>query len=360
MKQEFVELDGSHLEGGGQILRTALSLSAILQKPFLIRNIRKNRKNPGLQAQHLTCVNAMAKICNANVKGAELESVELEFIPSKVNAGDYVFDVAHVKSSAGSVTLILQTILLPLALASGNSSVVLKGGTHVPFSPPFEFIEKVYLPLLKKMGLNCSVELKKPGFYPKGDGEILLKVEPVRQLNGVDLSARGDLIRIDGISATANLPLEIAKRQKLAMLNFLAGKSFQAEIVDVRWESASPGTIAFVCAEYSQTVAAFSTLGELKKKAEDVGRESVENFLAFNNSAATIDEHLQDQILLPSALANGETVFVVEKKTGHFETNLHTIKKFLPKLRVIEQASTYGKKHAIAIRIDWRLVFTSV
>ena len=193
----MINIDGSWGEGGGQILRTGLSLATITGQSVRIERIRANRSKPGLAAQHLTSVRAAATLCQAQVSGDTLGSMTLEFRPTRPpQAGQYTFDVteARVGGSAGAVTLILQTILMPLVLANGSSQVILKGGTHVAWSPPVTYIEEVYLPTLKQLGVEAEVKLNAWGWYPRGGGEVKLQVTGSQQtLNGLQLLERGVL-----------------------------------------------------------------------------------------------------------------------------------------------------------------------
>jgi len=220
----MIHIDGSYGEGGGQVLRTSLSLAAITGNPISIYNVRAGRKNPGLAAQHLTGVRATAAICDAEVRGDALGSMMLEFIPGKaVQAGNYTFDVSEARQggSAGAITLVLQTILLPLALATGDSQVTLKGGTHVPFSPPMTYIEQVYLPTLKQMGMEAELKLNSWGWYPQGGGVVELLVSGGRKLNGVHLVERGDLQQVRGLAIATELPSHIPQRMASRAENLL-------------------------------------------------------------------------------------------------------------------------------------------
>ena len=206
----MIEIDGSYGEGGGQILRTALALSAILRRPFTIHHIRSTRKNPGLQAQHLEAVKALARITEAETEGVRFESQKITFVPKRIVPGNYEFDVR----TAGSVTLLLQAIFLPLCLGEGTSRLTLVGGTHVPWSPPFHYFTEVLLTTLQPLGISVDPAIEKWGFYPRGGGKIHLKIEPVVELKSISLVDRGSLKKIRGLSAISNLPKHVAERQK--------------------------------------------------------------------------------------------------------------------------------------------------
>ena len=229
----MLTIDGTFGEGGGQILRTALALSLVTGKPFRIENIRAGRRNPGLLRQHLTAVNAATEISHAEVTGAAIGSRELTFAPGSVVSGVYSFAVG----TAGSTTLVLQTVLPALLVASGKSKVILEGGTHNPFAPPFDFLEKSFLPLVNRMGPRVTAELERPGFYPAGGGRMSVTVEPVIALQRLDLQVRGEVLDRRARAVVANLPISIAERE----LNVIARKmSWPRE-----WMKAeSVGTIA--------------------------------------------------------------------------------------------------------------------
>jgi RNA 3'-terminal phosphate cyclase (ATP) len=220
-RMDVLTIDGSFGEGGGQILRTALSLSTLTARAFRLVNIRARRRNPGLLPQHLSAVRAAAAISGAAVSGDQLGSVELNFAPSHLpRSGSYVFDVAQTaeRGSAGSVTLILQTLLVPLALADGASSLVLRGGTHVEWSPPFDDLASSYFPILRRMGFGIEAELKRWGWYPVGQGEVVCSIATapaeagVVGIKPVELLSHGPLRRIAGRAVAANLPAHIPQR----------------------------------------------------------------------------------------------------------------------------------------------------
>lgn len=330
----MIVINGSYGEGGGQVLRTSLTLSALLGQPVRIENIRAKRRNPGLQAQHLTGVWAIAQICNAELEGAALGSPTLTFRPqSQLRAGAYSFDVAEARKggSAGAATLVFQTLLLPLSFASGQSRLVIRGGTHVAWSPPFHYLQHVYLPTLARMGLEATVEIKKWGWYPIGGGEMtaLIKGRGKSPLSGLDLTERGNLKRIWGISATSNLPPHVGQRQKKRAEEYLRQHGFdpQLEIIDA--PSPGQGTVVFLVAEYEHTVAGFSSLGERGKPAEKVAEEACREFVAYHQSEAGLDKHLADQLILPLALASGPSAFTTCEITQHLLTNVWVVEQFL-------------------------------
>lgn len=323
---ELLQIDGSRGEGGGQILRTALTLSMVTGKPFRMTNIRANRKNPGLAAQHLGCVRAAACICGAEVEGARLKSTEITFNPGGVEPGDYRLDVG----TAGSVALVLHALYLPLSLARGESQLILTGGTHVAWSPPYEFVASCWSPMLQRMGFDIKLRLEKAGYYPKGGGEVHIEIKPVPKIGTLYLTHRGSLKRIMGTAAVSNLPDEIAMRMTNQVDRRLRGRGLKAEYRLLRPPSIGKGTYFFLLAEYENTVAGYVGLGERGKRAEKVADEIINRFFSYHFSDGALTEHLADQLVLPLALASGESVFSTHRITQHLLTNIDTVKYFLP------------------------------
>lgn len=329
----MVDVDGSYGEGGGQILRTSLALSALTGRPVRIRNVRAERKNPGLAPQHLTAVRAVAAICDAQVEGAELGSTEVTFRPGRAPAaGDYRFDVAEAAQggSAGSATLILQTVLLPLARARGSSRIEILGGTHVAWSPPFEYLHEVYLPTLRRMGLHAECELERPGFYPAGGGRLSLEVRPTEDLEPLSLETRGELEEIRGVALACNLPSHIPQRMADRAASFMGHLTAPIRMKPRRETSDGPGAGIFLAALYRDAPAGFSVLGRPGKPSEEVAEEACRLLLEHHEGGRPVDPHLGDQLLLPAALADGTTVLRVARITGHLTTNAHVIRRVLP------------------------------
>jgi RNA 3'-terminal phosphate cyclase (ATP) len=346
----MLRIDGSFGEGGGQILRTALALSCVTKTPIEIFNIRKGRKNPGLQPQHLASVRACARISNARVEGGMLGSTELKFMPGDLTSGDYEFNVAEEKGSAGSVSLVIQSILLPLLYCPGESQVTIKGGTHVPFSPPFDYLAKVWLPFLGKLGVKAEAEIVKYGFYPKGGGEVRLKVKPVKKLQGINLLERGKLVSVSGISAVANLPETIALRQKQEAKKVLNKESLEPKIEVKQVNSVGAGTYLFLWTEFENSLAGFSSLGERGKPAEKVAQDACQGMLEFLEIQAAMEEHLADQVLPYLALAKEESSFTVSKITSHLLTNVWVVERLLPAKIMVEGESGRSGKVAILLQ----------
>ncbi|MBW4618838.1 MAG: RNA 3'-terminal phosphate cyclase [Cyanosarcina radialis HA8281-LM2] len=327
----MIYLDGSYGEGGGQVLRTSLSLAAITGQPLTIDNIRAGRKKSGLAAQHLTAVQAAATICQAKVYGDRLGSRFLEFTPGgATQAGNYTFDVsaARVGGSAGAAMLVLQTVLLPLALAGGDSQVILRGGTHVPFSPPTTYIDRVYLPMLKRMGVQAEVKLNAWGWYPQGGGEVELHVKGDSRLQGIDLLERGTLQQVGGLAIVTKLPAQISQRMANRAEKLLQERDLKSSIQAQRESGIGAGAGIFLTAEYQHSWAGFSALGKLGLPAEEVAEIACREFFDFDRSGAPVDVHLADQLLLPAALATSSSQYRVAEISSHLTTNAWVIEQF--------------------------------
>jgi len=327
----MIHIDGSYGEGGGQVLRTSLSLAAITGQPILIENIRAGRKKPGLAAQHLTSVRAAAAICQAEIRGDALGSKTLEFIPSATTqAGDYTFDVSDALQgrSAGAITLVLQTILLPLALADGDSKVILRGGTQVAFSPPFTYIEQVYLPTLKRMGVQAEVRLNAWGWYPQGGGEAELLVSGGTTLSGINLWERGKLQQVRGLAVVTELPSHIPQRMASRAENLLREAKLKATVQPLRGRGVAPGAGMFLTAEYENSLSGAGAVGRVGLPAEKVAEMACQELIDFHKSGAPIDVHLADQLLLPAALANDASQYRVAEISTHLTTNAWVIQQF--------------------------------
>ncbi|MEH2241983.1 RNA 3'-terminal phosphate cyclase [Nostoc sp.] len=327
----MIEIDGSYGEGGGQVLRSSLSLAAITGEPIRITGIRAGRKNPGLAAQHLTAVRAAGRICNAQLRGDALGSMLLEFIPgSAVQAGIYTFDVSKAQQggSAGAIALVLQTILLPLALASGNSQVTLKGGTHVNFSPTVTYIEQVYLPILQRMGVEAQVKLGAWGWFPQGGGEVQLQVDGGGKLGGINLLERGELQQVRGIAVVTELPSHIPQRMANRAENLLREAHLKVAVHALRERGVAPGAGIFLTAEYQNSLTGFGGFGRLRMSAETVAEIACQQLLEFHQTGAAVDEHLADQLLLPAALASQESQYRVAEVSRHLTTNAAVIEQF--------------------------------
>jgi RNA 3'-terminal phosphate cyclase (ATP) len=348
-------IDGSYGEGGGQVLRTSLSLAAITGRPLRLVNIRAARRKPGLMPQHLTGVRAAARVCGAQMEGDSLGSQELTFVPGAApQAGSYTLDVAQVAKggSAGSVGLVAQTVLLPLALAPGTSEVTLRGGTHVPWSPVYDYLKRVYLPTLRWMGVEAKVQLVKWGWYPVGGGEVKVTVQglpPQARLEGLTLRQRGELRRVRGLSASSNLPKHVRERQEGTALHVLRSNRVNPRFDLLDAPSKGTGSVVFLWAEFDNVVAGFTALGEKGKPAERVAEEASRALLDYLHGQGALDRHLADQAVLPLALAAGPSSFTTECVTQHLLTNAWVVNQFFPgRVQIEGVEGTAGALCAVA------------
>jgi len=322
----MLEIDGSMGEGGGQVLRTCLSLSLITNKAFQISNIRAGRRKPGLSAQHLKAVEAAASIGKASVDGANLKSTFLKFSPRKINPGKYKIDIG----TAGSTSLVLQSICIPLSEADCASTISISGGTHVPWSPSFEFLKHHWIAFLNNIGYNISLDILSAGFYPQGGGQIKAKIQPSKSYYPVNLTKRGDLRQIRGYSTAANLNLKIAERQRDQVIRRLGNRYALNDIQIISLPSKFKGTTICLIGEFEHSQCCYAALGELGKPAEKVADEVVDQLENFLSTDAAIDEYLADQIILPLSIAGSKSVFSTAKITNHLITNAKVIERFLP------------------------------
>jgi RNA 3'-terminal phosphate cyclase (ATP) len=331
---KMIVIDGSVGEGGGQILRTSLALSLVTGEPFRVEKIRAGRKKPGLLRQHLTAVQAAVKISNARVQGAELGSQELTFKPGKVEAGDYQFAVG----TAGSATLVFQTILPALMIGSGISNLILEGGTHNPFAPPFDFLAKTFIPLLNKTGPKISMKLDRPGYYPAGGGKFSVSIQPVERLSKLELKTRGEIKRRLARGLVANLSRNVAARELTVFGEQMGWPSDLLRIEEVK-DSRGPGNVLLVEIESEHLTEVFTGFGERGVSAETVAGGVVQEVREYLASEAPVGLHLADQLLLPLAMAGGGS-FATSAPSRHTTTNIETIQKFLDcKFEVIKQES---------------------
>jgi RNA 3'-terminal phosphate cyclase (ATP) len=331
-----LHIDGSRGEGGGQVLRTSLALSMITGTPIRIDNIRARRAKPGLMRQHLTAVQAAARISNAHVEGAAVGSKEIVFKPSKVTPGDHHFAIG----TAGSTTLILQTVLPALILASGPSRLTLEGGTHNPMAPPFEFLDRAFLPLLRRMGPSVEVTLERAGFYPAGGGRLSVTVTPAAKLQGFDLLERGEIRNRRGTVLLANLAGHIADRevQTLGRLTSWEPTSFEIRRVD----SAGPGNAVLLELESEAVTEIFTAIGEIGVSAEAVAERAVKEMRSYMVADVPVGEHLADQLLLPLALA-GSGSYRTLPLSLHAKTQMELIPEFLDvRIEVVEEEGGRG------------------
>jgi RNA 3'-terminal phosphate cyclase (ATP) len=333
-----IVLDGSAGEGGGQILRTALSLSAVTGKPFSITRIRETRLKPGLRPQHREAARAVARLVDAELAGDEVGSSRLQFRPRRAAvAGEWAFDIG----TAGSTPLLFQTVCWPLALAGGTSSVTLRGGTHQDHAPSFHYLALVWAPAVARLGFRFSCELAAAGFYPEGGGEFTARIEPAHAMPPVDLRHRGTLQDVEVVSMVGGLPYEVADRQAARALRGLrdVGIAAQAERVPVP-ARASRGGHVLIVSSFERTRAGHGAVSARDRSPEETADLAVAAFRSYLSGGAAVDRHLGDQLLLPSALVaagilpapagvSRATRFTVSAVTKHLSTNAYVIRRFL-------------------------------
>ncbi len=320
----MIVIDGSRGEGGGQVLRSALALSLVTGQPFHIEKIRAGRPKPGLMRQHLTAVNAAAEIGRAQVEGANIGSQALVFAPRATRAGSYHFAVG----TAGSCTLVLQTVLPALLTADSRSELVLEGGTHNPHAPPFDFLARAFLPLMGRMGPKVSATLLRPGFYPAGGGRFTVSVEPSVRLTRLDLPERGEILARSARATVARLSRTIAERELKVVRDRL---NWEEKCCSVEEAASSPGPGNVLCLEIAceHITEIFTGFGELRISAEKVAGETVKQVEEYLAANVPVGHHLADQLLLPMALAGGGS-FRTLTPTRHMTTNAEVIRQFLP------------------------------
>lgn len=318
-----LQIDGSFGEGGGQILRSALGLSLVTGRPFRIDKIRAKRRKPGLMRQHLTAVQAAQEISGARVEGAELGSKELHFHPSELRPGTYRFAVG----SAGSATLVFQTIL-PALLRMDATRVTFEGGTHNPWAPPYPFLEKSFLHVLRQMGVQISCTLEKHGFYPAGGGRFVVESKGRSTLQPLELETRPEIVSRRAIAKVAQLEVSIAKRE-LAVVRHKLGFASEECIPHVVKDSAGPGNILTL--EFTDTngmCSVFAGFGEIRRTAEQVASHAIRDARNWLSGDVPVCEHLADQLMIPFALA-GEGSFTTLPLSRHATTNITIVRQFL-------------------------------
>lgn len=324
--------------GGGQLLRSSLSLSLATGRPFRMTNIRGKRPKPGLMRQHLTCVKAAAEVCDASVDGAELGSVELVFHPGKVVAGDYSFAIG----SGGSTTLVLQTLLPALLHAETSSTVRIEGGTHNPMAPPFDFIEHCYLPVIQSMGVKAMATLERHGFMQAGGGVIVAEIQPIKKWKKLKLTERGAAVETFGRVLHAHLHRDIAEREIATATHLLEWPEGQ---IDLRYadDSAGPGNAILLGARFENVCEISTGIAQQGRSAEAVATGAAKGLRSYLASPAPVGAHLADQLLLPMALAGGG-VFHTLSITDHTQTNMALIEQFLPVKFTVEELEPGVKK----------------
>ena len=332
----MILIDGSEGEGGGQVLRNALALSLVTGKPFRIENIRGGRERPGVMRQHVTAVEAACAVGSSECEELAVGAASLTFEPGEIRPGDHHFAVG----TAGSATLVLQTVLAPLMLADKPSRLVLEGGTHNSHAPPFDFIARVFLPLINLMGPQVSATLIRPGFYPAGGGRIEVGIVPARSLGRLDLIERGTLRRVEARALVAALPGEIAVRE-LAAVESVLGWPEESRRIEQLPERFGPGNVLLLEAEFENVTEIASGFGRLGVRAEHVGEKAARRMAGYLASNAFAGPYLADQLLLPMALAGGGS-FTTVKPSLHARTAADIIARFLDVTIAFEQQEEDG------------------
>ncbi|HVF57056.1 MAG TPA: RNA 3'-terminal phosphate cyclase [Pyrinomonadaceae bacterium] len=320
----MLSIDGSFGEGGGQIIRTSLALSLVTGRAFRAYNVHARRQKPGLQRQHLTAVLAAGEIGRAKIDGAGVGSKEFTFTPGAVTPGEYVFPIG----TAGSTTLVLQAVLPPLMIASAPSLLTFEGGTHNVHAPPFEFIQKTFLPLVGRMGPRVHMELRRYGFYPPGGGRFNVYVEPSAKLKPLELLERGAILAERARALVVNLPEQVARRELKVVATRLGWMPDQMHL-ESSTNAVSGGNVLTIEIESEHLTEVFTGVGERGVRAETIAARAVEEAESYLSTGAPVGEHLADQLLIPLALAGGGA-YTTGPLSLHTTTNIEIIKKFLP------------------------------
>lgn len=335
----MLEIDGSQGEGGGQIIRTSLALAAVTRQPIRLNKIRAGRSKPGLKRQHLTAVRAVADICDAKLDGDDLNSSTLTFEPGEIRSGDFEYQVG----TAGSASLVAQTVLPALILADAPSTLTLKGGTHNPWAPPFDFLKQTYLPQLQKFGPNVSAELMNYGFYPAGGGEFELRVEPSKELRGgFELLERGGDVKPKVTAIVSSIPKTVGERECDTIRRKSNWRSECFRVVEVE-KPRGPGNVVMIELGAPNINETFIGFGKVGVKAEHVARGVYREAKKHLATDAPVGEHLADQLMLPMGLAasQGQTSqFRTSELSLHSKTHLDVLKIFLSiETEIVEEAA---------------------
>ncbi len=317
-------IDGSQGEGGGQILRTSLTMAMVTGTDIRVENIRAGRERPGLMRQHLACVKAAQEVSNAKVSGSEVGSMEVTFKPKAIKAGEYHFSVG----TAGSTMLIFQTVLPALALAESESRLSFEGGTHNIFAPSFDFVAMAYMPLMKQMGVEVEMEINRHGFYPQGGGQWQAVIKPTDRLGGLELLDAGELLDKEAVVTSSNIPGHVAVRE---LAEIAKQCKWPEEVLkSERVESMGSGNIVSMRLHYECCSEVVEYVGKVGVSAEKVARRAIQAIRRYQTAAVPVGEHLADQLMLPMAIGGGG-VFRTLKPSLHSQTNRDVIHLFTDK-----------------------------
>lgn len=327
----MIEIDGSHGEGGGQILRTSIALSALTLKPVRVFNIRAGRSQPGLKKQHLTGIDLTGRLVGAELEGLDVGSMEITFKPTKRRGGVFRHDIG----TAGSISLVLQAVLPAAILSPEPVTFHIRGGTDVAWSPPIDYMREIFCPIISKMGPRIEILQRKRGHYPRGGGIVECQVSPVDSLTPLNLFEFGKLKHVGGISHCVRLPSHIADRQANTAEKILSSETNDIEIKRVFYPKGDdphlgPGSGIVIWAESEEgAIVGTNALGERRKRAEEVGSEAAERLLKELSTGRAIDSHLCDMLVPYLAIATGTSIVGMTEVTSHLETNIWVIQKVL-------------------------------
>ncbi len=352
----MLEINGAYGEGGGQILRTALTLSALTQTPVSVTNIRANRPKPGLSAQHVAAIRAVAELCNARTSELEVGARTIEFVPGEIRGGEFKFDIG----TAGSITLVLQACVLPALHAGQNIKLTITGGTDVKWSPPIDHFKHLFLKLMEKMNVHVELEIVDRGYYPKGGGVVEVNILPITEFKPLQIPERGEVKKISGIINLTGLPSHISNRIENSAVTKLTSYQNVNITKDIRDCEPSQGTGITLWAETEHSVLGASALGERGVPAEKVGSSAAEGLVHELECGGSVDVHAADQLLPYLGIAGGE--FTVRELSSHAKTNIWLIEQFIDnkfeveqidsglwkvKISVIDKKKLYGNKNMI-------------
>lgn len=348
----LLHIDGAEGEGGGQIVRSALALALVTGRSFVIDNVRARRKKPGLMPQHLAAVFAAKRVCDGEVQGAQIGSSSLRFEPRPLSGGDYSFDIG----TAGSAMLVLQTVLPGLLIAAAPSTLRIEGGTHNPWAPPFEFLDKAFLPLVCRMGPRVTMTLVRHGFYPAGGGLLNVAIQPSSELAGFDLLQRGSLRSYFARAMVANLHPHIAEREVQTILREMDWDASCGRVDEVN--ALGPGNIVLVEMEFEHLTEVFCAFGRRGVRAEQVAEEVVQQVRSYLQTDAPVGPHLADQLLLPLGISAWQSIDGARQRggsfrtlplTGHSLTHIEILRRFLD-VRIDIEPSSEGQTCQVGIK----------